>query len=262
MLEAEALHGGAKAIDAEGRLENLSELVSVASEFDDLETFLETTMLAAAADEIDGGPTVALMTLHAAKGLEFSTVFLTGMEEGLFPHNQTLAEPDDMEEERRLCYVGITRARERLYLTHTWGRLLFGSFQDSIPSRFLKEIPEELVEDVGGGVVIGMGRGWGRSGDREGSYAERYAMIGGRSGGPAGARGFAPTSASAGTTTGAEALGLRPGDAVVHASYGPGVVTHVEGAGEDARAEVRFSERGVKRFILALTPLKRVTSGS
>src|SRR5579875_2758099 len=98
------------------------------------------------------------MTLHAAKGLEFSTVFLTGMEEGLFPHSQTLGEPDDMEEERRLCYVGITRARERLYLTHTWTRLMFGSVKDSIPSRFLKEIPEELIEEVGSGAVLGTGR--------------------------------------------------------------------------------------------------------
>ncbi len=260
MLEAEALHGGAKALEAEGRLENLTELVSVASEFTDIESFLETTTLAAAADEIDDGPTVSLMTLHAAKGLEFSTVFLTGMEEGLFPHNQTLAEPDDMEEERRLCYVGITRARERLYLTHTWSRMLFGSWQDSIPSRFLKEIPEELVEDVGGGVVVGMGTGAGRWGSGRSSYAERYASIGtgtgtGTSGGGAGAG-----SGSAGTT-GAEALGLRPGDAVMHDRFGAGVVTYVEGVGDDARAEVRFSEKGVKRFLLALTPIRKVTSG-
>ncbi len=253
MLEAEAVHGGAKALEAEGRLENLSELVSVASEFENLEDFLETTTLAAAADEIDDGPTVSLMTLHAAKGLEFSTVFLTGMEEGLFPHNQTLAEPDDIEEERRLCYVGITRARERLYLTHAWNRMLFGSYQDCIPSRFLKEIPDELLEDVGGGVVIGAGAG--RYGSGRSSYAERYASIG-RSA-PAGR-----TAPADEATTGAEALGLRPGDAVVHARFGAGVVTYVEGSGDDARAEVRFAERGVKRFLLALTPLKKVTAGS
>ncbi|HLI43629.1 MAG TPA: UvrD-helicase domain-containing protein [Acidimicrobiales bacterium] len=254
MLEAEALHGGAKALEAEGRLENLAELVSVASEFDDLESFLETATLASAADEIDDGPTVSLMTLHAAKGLEFSTVFLTGMEEGLFPHNQTLAEPEDIEEERRLCYVGITRARERLYLTHTWSRLLFGSFQDSIPSRFLKEIPEELIEEVGEGSVVGAGTGAGRQGRGTSSWAERYAAVGGAAGrvAAAGAGRAAPA------TTGAEALGLRPGDAVVHDRFGAGVVTHVEGEGEEARAEVRFSERGVKRFLLALTPLRRV----
>ncbi len=260
MLEAEALHGGAKALEAEGRLENLTELVSVASGFADIEGFLETTTLAAAADEIDDGPTVSLMTLHAAKGLEFSTVFLTGMEEGLFPHNQSLAEPDDMEEERRLCYVGITRARERLYLTHTWSRMLFGSWQDSIPSRFLKEIPEELVEDVGGGVVVGMGTGAGRWGSGRSSYSERYASIGTGASGSAVGSGSGSPAGDAGTT-GAEALGLRPGDAVMHDRFGAGVVTYVEGEGDDARAEVRFAEKGVKRFLLALTPIRKVTTG-
>ncbi len=235
MLEAEALAGGAKAIEAEGRLENLSELVSVASEFTDLEAFLETTTLTAVQDEMEEGPKVSLMTLHSAKGLEFSTVFLTGMEEGLFPHNQTLGEPEDMEEERRLCYVGITRARERLYVTHAWRRLHLGSWQDSIPSRFLKELPEELVEEVGGGAVIGRG-----------------ALLGGRRVAPALGQG-------ATTTSGAELLGLVPGDAVVHARFGPGVVTDVEGSGDDARAEVRFAEGAVKRFLLALTPLRKLT---
>ncbi len=240
MLEAEALNGGAKAIEAEGRLENLAELVSVASEFDDLEAFLETTTLQAAADELDDGPTVSLMTLHAAKGLEFSTVFLTGMEEGLFPHSQTLGEPDDMEEERRLCYVGITRARERLYLTHTWTRLMFGSVKDSIPSRFLKEIPAELIEEVGGGSIVGSGRS---------SFSSLYTK-----------RLASPTAPAPAASTGAEALGLEAGDAVVHERFGAGVVTYVEGEGEEARAEVRFPERGTKRFLLALTPLRKVTA--
>jgi DNA helicase-2/ATP-dependent DNA helicase PcrA len=270
MLEAEALHGAAKAIEAEGRIENLAELVSVASEFSDLEGFLETTTLAAATDDLGDGPTVSLMTLHAAKGLEFSTVFLTGMEEGLFPHSQTLGEPDDIEEERRICYVGITRARERLYLTHTWSRLHFGHWQDSIPSRFLKEIPEEIIEDVGGESVIG--RGTGPRG------YERYSGVGrtppaGRLPGagadlvthrpvtspaapfPAGTGSGAPIESVAG----AERLGLQAGDTVVHDRFGAGVVTYVEGEGDDARAEVRFAEKGVKRFLLALTPLRRLT---
>ena len=246
MLEAEALAGSPKALEAEGRLENLAELVSVAGDFETVEGFLETTTLAAAQDELDDGPTVSLMTLHSAKGLEFRVVFLTGMEEGIFPHNQTLAEPDELEEERRLCYVGITRAQEQLYLTHTWSRLLFGSYQDSIASRFLKEIPEALMDDVGGGVVIGEGR-FGRGGYAE-RYAARYAAMPG-----AGQRG-APGGEA---TTGAEALGLLPGDAVVHRRFGAGVVTQVEGAGSDTRAEVRFTNGARKRFILALTPLRR-----
>jgi DNA helicase-2/ATP-dependent DNA helicase PcrA len=264
LLEAEVLVGGAKAIEAEGRLENLAELTSVASEFESIEAFLETSTLAAASDDLDDGPTVSLMTLHTAKGLEFRVVFLSGMEEGVFPHNQTLAEPDDLEEERRLCYVGITRAREQLYLTHTWRRLLFGSYQDSIPSRFLKEIPEALLDDVGEGVVLGSGR-FGR-----GSYADRYAAryqetramaapvrAAGTAAGGTSRSGFGRDETAA-ETTGAEALGLEPGDAVVHRRFGAGVVTHVEGSGLDARAEVRFSDYGVKRFLLAHTPLTRV----
>jgi DNA helicase-2/ATP-dependent DNA helicase PcrA len=254
MLEAEAEHGGAKAMEAEGRLENLAELISVTSEFDTLESFLETTTLASAADEIDDGPTVSLMTLHAAKGLEFAVVFLTGMEEGLFPHNQTLSEPDDIEEERRLCYVGITRARERLYLTHTWSRMLFGSVSQSIPSRFLKEIPPSALEEVGGGVVYGGGGVDRFSAEDSGSLPFGR----GRREGTGGRRSAGSSPAA---TTGAEKLGLQPGDAVVHARFGMGVVTHVEGSGSDAQAEVRFAERGPKRFILALAPLRRLREG-
>jgi DNA helicase-2/ATP-dependent DNA helicase PcrA len=196
------------------------------------------------------------MTLHSAKGLEFRVVFLTGMEEGIFPHSQSLSEPDELEEERRLCYVGVTRARERLYLTHTWSRLLFGSIQQSFPSRFLKEIPDELVEDVGEGVVIGGGRGgvaaggWGAA---AGSWGA--ATAGGGSGRPH------PAVQAAVATSGAESLGLAPGDAVVHARFGQGVVVEVQGEGEDARATIRFSEHGEKRFLLALSPIERPSAG-
>ncbi len=245
MLESEARLGGAKSIEAEGRLENLAELISVATEFNDVASFLETTTLAAAQDSIEEGPMVSLMTLHTAKGLEFRVVFLTGMEEGLFPHNQTLSEPDELEEERRLCYVGITRAKELLYLTNTWNRTLFGSYQASLPSRFLKEIPEDLVVDVGDGIVVG-----------QGSYAERYTAVGGHAG--AVRAGLPPSSGAGASTTGAELLGLEPGDIVEHTRYGPGVVTYVEGEGTDQKAEVRFTSGGQKRFILSAAPLRRL----
>ncbi|MCK4176174.1 ATP-binding domain-containing protein [Aciditerrimonas ferrireducens] len=101
---------------------------------------------------------VSLMTLHAAKGLEFPVVFLVGMEDGVFPHSRTLDDPAQLEEERRLCYVGITRARERLYLTHAWSRTLFGTTTPAVPSRFLREIPEALVVEAPGG--HGALRGW------------------------------------------------------------------------------------------------------
>jgi DNA helicase-2/ATP-dependent DNA helicase PcrA len=248
LLEAEIAIGGGRGIEAEGRVENLAELMNVACEHTDLESFLESTALIAATDVADDGESVSLMTLHSAKGLEFRVVFLTGMEEGIFPHSQSLSEPDELEEERRLCYVGVTRARERLYLTHTWSRLLFGAIQQSFPSRFLKEIPEELVEDVGEGVVIGGGRG---------------AVAGGGFGGrlTGGGPGERRTVQAPAATTGAESLGLAPGDAVVHARFGVGVVVEVQGDGDDARATIRFGEHGEKRFILALSPIARPPAG-
>ncbi len=272
MLEADARSGGSKAIDAEGRLENLSELLSVASAYESVDAFLESVSLVAVTDEFVEGPAVSLMTLHGAKGLEFDVVFLTGLEEGIFPLNQTLAEPDELEEERRLCYVGITRARRQLYVSHTWRRLLYGSFQDSLPSRFLKEIPEDLVEDVGGGVVLGRGR-FGEGGSWADRYRQRYGLVA-AGGGAAGARTGAgagaadlhgkervaalATSGAPSPSTGAELLGLVAGEAVAHPRFGAGVVTHVEGEGDDARAEVRFVEGRTRRFILHLTPLTRV----
>jgi len=248
LLEAEITIGGGRAIEAEGRVENLAELLNVASEHTDLESFLESTALIAATDVADDGASVSLMTLHAAKGLEFRVVFLTGMEEGIFPHSQSLSEPDELEEERRLCYVGVTRARERLYLTHTWSRLLFGGIQQSFPSRFLREIPEELVEDVGEDVVIGGGRGAVAGGGWGGQLT-------GRGGGPR------PQVQAAAPSSGAERLGLAPGDAVVHARFGLGVVVDVQGQGEDARAAIRFPEHGEKRFLLALSPIERPPVG-
>ena len=285
-LQAEAT------IESEGRLENLAELVGVAGEFGDLESFLQSTALVAATDELDDDETrVALMTLHMAKGLEYRVVFLTGLEEELFPHTRSLDDPAAIEEERRLCYVGVTRARELLYVTHTWVRTVFGTTRDSMPSRFLKEIPEDLFEDVGGGAVIGSGRGadrfgisrsWGRAGGR--SWRERDAgdeedgserdlrrdrWSGGRGGraggggrswsGAADARDQGPAKRPAApvATTGAEALGLRPGDLIVHARWGEGRIVSVRGEGDKAEATIRFARVGDKNFLLAATPLKR-----
>ena len=141
-LAVDAAAGGSVAIDAEGRIENLGELVEVTSHFEDLPTLLETIALVAATDDLDdSGGRVSLMTLHAAKGLEFRAVFLTGLEEGIFPHDRALSDSDELEEERRLCYVGITRARERLYITHTWVRTLYGQTQGRHHQPLLKGDP-------------------------------------------------------------------------------------------------------------------------
>ena len=139
-------------VESAGRLENLGELVGSAREFTQIDEFLEQVSLVADTDDLPDGEVedqVVLMTLHSAKGLEFPVVFLIGVEEGVFPHSRALTEPDELEEERRLAYVGITRARERLYVTHAWSRSLFGSTQYNPPSRFLEEIPAELVDAQG-----------------------------------------------------------------------------------------------------------------
>jgi DNA helicase-2/ATP-dependent DNA helicase PcrA len=137
------------------RLENIKELRSVATEFPDVNEFLENVALVEASTSTkvsaDKGSTVTLMTLHSAKGLEFPIVFIVGMEEGLFPHSRSLMDTSQLEEERRLAYVGITRAKEILYLTYANSRLYFGERLSNAPSRFLSDIPENLLENIGGG---------------------------------------------------------------------------------------------------------------
>jgi DNA helicase-2/ATP-dependent DNA helicase PcrA len=137
-------------LEARGRVENIAELAGAAGEYDSLDEFLESVALVSDSDELgDAERRVSLMTLHTAKGLEFPAVFLVGLEDGVFPHLRALDDPLQLEEERRLCYVGITRARRQLYLTHAWSRTLWGSTSHAIPSRFLSELPAELVRDVG-----------------------------------------------------------------------------------------------------------------
>jgi DNA helicase-2/ATP-dependent DNA helicase PcrA len=234
--------------EADGRVENIAELEGVAAEYDSVADLLETVALVSDADEADrDGTRVSLMTLHTAKGLEFSAVFMVGLEEGIFPHGRTLGEPLELEEERRLCYVGITRARQRLALSHAWTRSLWGRVAQNIPSRFLSEIPPELISVVGarGGrlsLVPGTGTGTGASSG------------GGTSGGTWGA-GRGPGGPRGGS--GAELLGLAPGDAVVHERWGEGVVLAASGEGEQAQATVRFSSVGDKTLLLSVAPIRR-----
>ena len=250
-LEAE------RSIEAQGRLENLAELVGVARAFEEraeaegtgtgIAEFLETVSLVSDADDLDPEESsVVLMTLHTAKGLEFDAVFLMGLEDGVFPHLRSLGEPEELEEERRLCYVGITRARRRLYLSHAWSRMLFGSTQYNPPSRFLKEIPEHLTA-----LVEGSRRA--RSGSGSGS-ASRFA------GGAASNRERIVESAlrpRPPRSTGAEQLGVSVGDDVVHAKWGEGVILEKIGSGDKAEVVVRFPSVGEKRLLLAWSPLKR-----
>ena len=241
-------------VESAGRLENVAELVGNAREYESVEQFLEAVSLVADTDEIDADDSnVTLMTLHTAKGLEYPVVFLIGLEDGVFPHLRSLGEPDELEEERRLCYVGITRARERLYLTNAWCRTLWGSTQYNPPSRFLKEIPEELVNVAEGGRTKQVrererhrttstdGRVFGRSRDDIVDAAMR-----------AGRNPNMPAR-----TSGAENLSLNVGDDVVHGKWGEGVVLDVIGSGDKAEVVVRFPSVGEKRLLLAWAPLKK-----
>ncbi|HEU5084971.1 MAG TPA: UvrD-helicase domain-containing protein [Acidimicrobiales bacterium] len=264
-----------RTIEAEGRLENLAELLGTASETGDVAEFLEAVSLVADTDELDPDESeVTLMTLHSAKGLEYPIVFLVGLEDGIFPHLRTLTEPDQLEEERRLAYVGITRAMHRLHLTHAWSRTLFGGTQYNPPSRFLDEIPDELVEEIGGrqrasrGGRTYSGGGAERAGRRAGGWREPEGRVFGR-----GDRDDRRSRMDAGrdrivdnalaardaapATTGAEALGLQVGDDVHHATFGDGVILDISGSGDKAEATIRFAAAGEKRLLLSWSPLEK-----
>jgi DNA helicase-2/ATP-dependent DNA helicase PcrA len=220
-LEAE------RTIEAQGRIENLQELIGVAREFDEhwegehglpgLAEFLQQLSLFSEQDSLrEGESTVTLMTLHNAKGLEYPVVFMIGCEEGVFPHSRSIDE-GNLEEERRLCYVGITRAERHLYLTYAQTRSLFGTRSYNMPSRFLDELPADLTEGEGAEPV---------------------------------------DSWDAATSVPQEApMAFRIGDDVVHASFGEGVVI---GTGRGGIVVVRFAEDGSERQLMAdYAPLRR-----
>ena len=232
-----------KTIESMGRSENLRELISGAEEFetaaegtiidgeewDDmdglrrLQLFLESVSLVADTDDLeDNVQKATLMTLHNAKGLEFPVVFIVGMEDGVFPHMRSLGDPAELEEERRLAYVGLTRAEERLYLTSAWSRMLFGATSYNPPSRFLKEIPEGLIENA----------------KKRTRDPKKESISGPRT-----------------TVSGSE---IEAGDRVRHDKWGIGQVSRVIGEGDRAEADVDFEHEGSKRLLLAWAPLTKV----
>ncbi|MEM7003646.1 MAG: 3'-5' exonuclease, partial [Pseudomonadota bacterium] len=222
------------------RKENLEELVSACRQFsgelafpfadgDGAETstlteFLDQVALDAGDRQAQQGPCVQMMTLHSAKGLEFPLVFLGGMEEGLFPHRMSAEEPGRMEEERRLAYVGITRAMQELYLTYAETRRMHGQDSYNRPSRFLLEIPQELVNEV----------------RMNGAVQRSYGNT---------------SAAGTGLFDENPDTGLRIGQRVEHAKHGEGVITHMEGSGERARVEVNFPHVGSKMFMVSFANL-------
>ena len=253
-----------RTIEAEGRLENLSELVGAASEFSDISEFLERVGLVADTDEIPnessdlGDGEVLLMTLHAAKGLEFPVVFLLGMEEGIFPHVRALGDPDQMEEERRLAYVGITRARKILHLCNAWSRMLHGQTQYNPPSRFLDDIPDGLIQREGSRKSI---RSFGNSTESfsdidEWDFISTDQFSSEEPSGRIFGKGTNQTEKDSKSTE-AHLLALQPGDDVKHKAWGMGVVVSVSGSGDRAEAVISFSSKGEKRLLLAWAPLER-----
>jgi DNA helicase-2/ATP-dependent DNA helicase PcrA len=226
--------------EAESRLENLDELVVAAEEFagrpegGDLVDFLDSVALISDVDELqESRAAVTLMTLHSAKGLEFPAVFLTGLEEGVFPHGRALDDEEGLEEERRLAYVGLTRAKERLFLSYASERRLGGYAGLREPSRFLLEMPADAVVPVGG---------------RRGPSGSGRPAWPGRVGESAPDPGPDP----------ADEYPLRVGTRVRHADWGDGIVTGVQKDGEDVVVTVNFVSVGRKRLLLKYAPLEEV----
>jgi DNA helicase-2/ATP-dependent DNA helicase PcrA len=215
-----------RTVDAIGRVENLKELVGVAAEYEarnpegSVTDFLEQVALVSEQDEYDADdPGVTMMTLHNAKGLEFDVVFMAGMEDGVFPHYRSMTDSGELEEERRLAYVGVTRARKRLYLTHAWSRSLFGGSNYNPPSRFLREIPEEFVRTI----------------EKESPASSLGPTVPARRDPP----------------------DLSAGDTVFHERWGEGVVVTVSGTGSRAEATIAFGDEGEKRVLLGYAPLTK-----
>lgn len=243
MLKAE------KSLEAQSRLENIDEFLSVTKNFEQqsedksLVAFLTDLALIADIDQLDQKEeesghkdTVTLMTLHAAKGLEFPVVFLMGLEEGVFPHSRSLMEEAEMEEERRLAYVGITRAEEELYLTNAKMRTLFGRTNMNPESRFIAEIPEELLDNLNE-KKKDLKSPFGRKPEPRGPVARPAASY---------------------SKTGGDGIGWAVGDKASHKKWGVGTVVSVKGAGESTELDIAFpSPIGVKRLLAAFAPIEK-----
>ncbi|MFF4572338.1 DNA helicase PcrA [Streptomyces sp. NPDC001410] len=244
----------------ETRIENLQELAAVALEFEQergegesvaLSDFLEQVALVADSDQIpdedeEGSGVITLMTLHTAKGLEFPVVFLTGMEDGVFPHMRALGQTKELEEERRLAYVGITRARERLYLTRSTLRSAWGQPSYNPPSRFLEEIPATHVEwkRTGAAAPVSSGPASGIAASLSSSRSRSSA---------AGASGFATRRASE-----KPVVSLAVGDRVTHDQFGLGTVVAVSGVEDKAQATIDFGDGKPKRLLLRYAPVEKL----
>ena len=244
-----------RSIEAEGRLENLAELIGSAETYETCDEFLEQVSLVSPTDDLDDQSEVTLMTLHTAKGLEFPQVFIVGMEDGIFPSFMSLGDPDQLEEERRLAYVGITRAEEQLHLSLAQSRWIYGQQQYNTPSRFLREIPDELIDDRSPksrrkiSSSAPTADSTDHREDKEDKRAERRERARERVIEKAIAAGqHQPTMPSNDFTT---------GDDVIHPKFGDGVIVNISGSGDNAEITIHFVEFGEKTLLSGWANLQR-----
>lgn len=260
--------------EAENRIDNLEEFLTVTMEFEEeaensLGDFLESITLSSDIDELEEpAEQVTLMTLHSAKGLEFPVVFIAGMEEGIFPGNKSIDDPNGIEEERRLCYVGITRAKEHLYLTAAKSRTVFGSTSYNAISRFLKEIPEENLSEESSLVSGDMDESFGNDNKYEWSYGgknvKKYNVEPNYNFGKAVAQnGFSfktPESFLNGlnkkTSGNIDISKYKEGTRVYHKKFGEGTINYVEEEGEDYKVDISFDKVGHKRLMAKFAGLE------
>lgn len=264
-------------IESQTRIENIKELISVAMEYEaredgeekTLEGFLENVSLVADIDNVEeGADNVILMTLHSAKGLEFPVVFLVGLEEGVFPGYRSIGDENELEEERRLCYVGITRAREKLYLTNAFSRTLFGNTTYNKESRFLKEIPAELVDDLNrkqSEAAAKMKAGVMRTQPTQPMGSSGAASKVGPVGGASAAANLTDFKRAFGLRTAGEmqraaspSTSFQVGDKVQHKKFGVGVVTKVEKENGDYKLDIHFNGAGMKRLMAGFAGLTKL----
>ncbi|MGR6899010.1 DNA helicase PcrA [Rummeliibacillus sp. BSL5] len=242
-----------KTIEAESRLENIDEFISVTKAFEDqsedksLVAFLTDLALIADIDTLDKEDetkgSIVLMTMHSAKGLEFPVVFIIGMEENIFPHSRSLQDDDEMEEERRLAYVGITRAEQRLYLTCAQCRTIFGRSSFNTPSRFLQEIGSEILEEIALRDQTNGHTNFNAPRRRPSGYAQPRQTV------------ITPTYKQ----TGGDQIGWKAGDKASHKKWGVGTVVAVRGEGENTELDIAFaSPTGIKRLLAKFAPIEKV----
>ena len=264
--------------EAKTRVDNLMEFVGAAREFEGksdektLEAFLENVALVTDLDRQEDAPQyVTLMTLHSAKGLEYKAVFMAGLEEGIFPSQRSVNEESRYEEERRLCYVGITRAREKLFLSYARRRMLFNQITHNAPSPFLKEIPERLLHDEWATVrhnpvAIEHSAQQARQSERGRINPTRPRNLSFGTPGmgqkpdlsaiPGVTKGFVPSQAN--KNAGVMGQMYQVGERVLHLKFGKGTVRAITGQGADARIRIGFTAYGEKEFSLAIAPIVKI----